>query len=97
MNRKLMVAAVAAAFVAPAAYAQSSVTIGGTQVVLSASAFDVGNATNFPPNVVQTNNAIVKRDAAGAAALERIGECSILITCARRSAVKKFFAASISI
>src|SRR3990167_5675669 len=30
MNRKLMVAAVAAAFAAPAAYAQSSVTVGGT-------------------------------------------------------------------
>ena len=30
MNRKVLVAAVAAAFVAPAAFAQSSVTIGGT-------------------------------------------------------------------
>ena len=30
MNRKVLVAAVAAAFTAPAAFAQSSVTIGGT-------------------------------------------------------------------
>ena len=30
MNRKVLVAAVAAAFVAPAAFAQSSVTVGGT-------------------------------------------------------------------
>jgi predicted porin len=34
MNRKLMVAAVAAAFVAPAAFAQTSVTIGGTINIL---------------------------------------------------------------
>ena len=34
MNRKILVAAVAAAFVAPAAFAQSSVTIGGTINIL---------------------------------------------------------------
>jgi len=34
MNRKVLVAAVAAAFVAPAAFAQSSVTVGGTINIL---------------------------------------------------------------
>ena len=45
MNRKVLVAAVAAAFVAPAAFAQSSVTIGGTINILYDTA-KAGGATN---------------------------------------------------
>lgn len=43
MNRKIMVAAVAAAFAAPAAFAQSSVTVGGTINILFDSVRASGN------------------------------------------------------
>src|SRR5882672_7118493 len=46
MNRKVLVAAVAAAFVAPAAFAQSSVTVGGTINILWDTVRASG-ATNF--------------------------------------------------
>jgi len=58
MNRKLMVAAVAAAFTAPAAFAQSSVTIGGTVNILYDSA-KAGGATN---NGGTTNNNLRSHD-----------------------------------
>jgi predicted porin len=51
MNRKVLVAAVAAAFVAPAAFAQSSVTVGGTINILwdnvRASGATAGDAANM--------------------------------------------------
>jgi predicted porin len=52
MNRKVLVAAVAAAFVAPAAFAQSSVTVGGTINILwdtvRASGATGGGGSNMP-------------------------------------------------
>jgi len=58
MNRKVLVAAVAAAFVAPAAFAQSSVTIGGTINILYDTA-KAGGATN---NGGTTNNDLKSAD-----------------------------------
>src|SRR6185369_4802858 len=51
MNRKVLVAAVAAAFAAPAAFAQSSVTIGGTVNIM----YDMVKANN---GTIQANGAV---------------------------------------
>ena len=58
MNRKLMVAAVAAAFVAPAAFAQSSVTIGGTINIL----WDTARANGATNNGGAVNNNLKSAD-----------------------------------
>ena len=60
MNRKLLVAAVAAALTAPAAFAQSSVTIGGTINIL----WDNVRASGNTGGDVQggTNNGLKSQD-----------------------------------
>jgi predicted porin len=58
MNRKVLVAAVAAAFVAPAAFAQSSVTIGGTINIL----YDTVKASGATNNGGTVNNDLKSAD-----------------------------------
>jgi predicted porin len=61
MNRKVLVAAVAAAFVAPAAFAQSSVTIGGTVNIIYDTA-KAGGATNNGGAAATGNNDLKSAD-----------------------------------
>ena len=70
MNRKVLVAAVAAAFVAPAAFAQSSVTVGGTINILWDTVRGSGNTGGDAVGAAGTTNNSLKshdrvRDGAG--------------------------------